>query len=122
MAGIDIQSKVKQGLSKAAKATGSGDLVYLVRETQTGGTPLSPPTITTERILLVNAIFKNIKINQMTNSLIQQGDRELIADADVVLKLNDKVEQGTRKMYVVTNGPVEPAGVNLVYKCIVRDM
>ncbi len=122
MAGIDIQSKVKRGLSKAAKATGSGDLVYLVRETQTGGTPLSPPTITTERILLVNAIFKNIKINQMTNSLIQHGDRELIADADVVLKLNDKIEQGSRKMYVVANEPVEPAGVNLVYKCIVRDM
>jgi len=118
---IDVK-KFRSGLSKAVKATGAGDLVYLVRETQTGGTPLSPPVITTERILLVNAIFKNIKINQMTNALIQQGDRELIANADVVLKLNDKIEQGSRKMYVVTNGPVEPAGVNLVYKCIVRDM
>jgi hypothetical protein len=122
MAGIDIQAKIKRGLSKAVSATGAGDLVYLVRETQSGGTPLNPPTITPEKILLVNAIFKNIKINQMTNSLIQQGDRELIADADVVLKLNDKIEQGTRKMYIVSNEPVEPAGAVLVYKPVVRDM
>ena len=122
MTGIDIQAKVKRGLSRAVNKTGSGNLVYLVRETQTGGTPLSPPIITTERILLVDAIFKNIKINQMTNSLIQAGDRELIANSDIVLKLNDKIEQGSSKMYIVSNEPVEPAGVVLVYKPIVRDM
>ena len=122
MAGIDIQAKVKRGLARAVNKTGSGDLVYLVRETQSGGTPLAPSTITTERILLVDAIFKNIKINQMTNSLIQAGDRELIASSDVVLKLNDKIEQGSRKMYIVSNEPVEPAGAVLVYKPIVRDM
>ena len=52
----------------------------------------------------------------MTNSLIQAGDRELIADSDVVLLLNDKIEQGTRKMYIVSNEPIEPAGVVLVYR------
>ena len=122
MAGVDIQAKVKRGLAKAVNKTGSGDLVFLVRETQSGGTPINPPIITTERILLVNAIFKNININQMTNSLIQQGDRELISDSDVELKLNDKIEQGARKMYIISNDPVEPAGVVLVYKTVVRDM
>jgi len=39
-----------------------------------------------------------------------------------VLRLNDKIEQGTRKMYVVDVGPVEPSGVVLVYKPVVRDM
>ena len=122
MAGVDIQAKVKAGLAKATNAVGSGDLIYLVRETQTGGTPISPPTITTERILLVNAIFKEIKISQFTNSLIQQGDRRLVCGPDVVLRLNDKIEQGTRKMYVVDVGTVEPSGVVLVYKPVVRDM
>ena len=122
MAGVDIQAKVKAGLAKATNAVGSGDLIYLVRETQTGGTPISPPTITTERILLVNAIFKEIKISQFTNSLIQQGDRRLVCGPDVVLQLNDKIEQGTRKMYIVDVGPVEPSGVVLVYKPVVRDM
>lgn len=122
MAGVDIQAKVRAGLKKAVNATGSGDLVYLVRETQTGGTPISPPVITTERFLLVDAIFKNIKINQMTNTLIQAGDRELVANSSVVLKLNDKIEQGSRKMIIVSNEPVEPAGLVLVYKPIVRDM
>ena len=122
MAGVDIQAKVKAGLAKATNAVGSGDLIYLVRETQTGGTPISPPTITTERILLVNAIFKEIKISQFTNSLIQQGDRRLVCGPDVLLKLNDKIEQGTRKMYIVDVGPVEPSGVVLVYKPVVRDM
>ena len=122
MAGVDIQAKVKRGLSKAVNKTGSGELVYLVRETQTGGTPISPPVITTERILLVNAIFKNIKINQMTNTLIQAGDRALVSSSDVVLQLSDKIEQGSRKMIIVSNEPVEPAGVILVHKSIVRDM
>ena len=121
MAGIDIQAKVKRGLSKAVNATGSGDLVYLVKETQTGGTPITPPTITTENILLVDAIFKNININQMTNTLIQEGDRELISSSDVALSINDKIEQGARKMYIVSTKPSEPAGVVLVYKSIVRD-
>ena len=122
MAGFDIQAKVKRGLAKAVNATGSGELVYLVRETQSGGTPISPPTITTENILLVDAIFKNIKINQMTNSLIQQGDRELVSNSDVVLQLNDKIKQGSRDMYIVSTELSEPAGVVLVYKSIVRDM
>lgn len=121
MAGIDIQAKVRRGLSKAVGATGSGDLVYLVKETQSGGTPITPPTITTENILLVDAIFKNISINQMTNTLIQEGDRELISNSDVVLSLNDKIQQGSRLMYVVSTKPSEPAGIVLVYKSIVRD-
>ena len=122
MSGFDIQEEIKAGLAEAAEAVGSGDLVYLVRETQTGGTPINPPTITTERILLVSAIFIEIKISQFTSSLIQQGDRRLVCGPDVVLRLNDKIEQGTRKMYVVDVGPVEPSGVVLVYKPVVRDM
>jgi hypothetical protein len=122
MAGFDIQAKVKAGLAKAVNATGSGDLAYLVKETQSGGTPLNPPTITTENTLLVDAIFKNININQMTNTLIQEGDRELVSSSDVLISVNDKIEQGSRKMYVVSTKPSEPAGVVLVYKSIVRDM
>ena len=122
MSGFDIQEEIKAGLAEAAEAVGSGDLVYLVRETQTGGTPINPPTITTERILLVSAIFIEIKISQFTSSLIQQGDRRLVCGPDVVLQLNDKIEQGTRKMYVVDVVPVEPSGVVLVYKPVVRDM
>jgi len=72
--------------------------------------------------LLKNAVFKSIDINQMTNSLIKEGDRVLISSSSVELKLNDKIEQGSRKMYVVSNAHVEPNGVVLVYKSIVRDM
>jgi hypothetical protein len=122
MGGVDIQAKVKSGLAKAVNAVGSGDLVYLVKETKSGGTPLNPPTVATENILLTNAIFKAIKITQFSSSLIQQGDRQLIASADVELNINDKIEQGSRKMYIVDVGPSEPAGVVLVYKCVVRDM
>jgi len=122
MAGVDVAAKIAKGLAKCNEKLGAGDLVYLVRETQTGGTPINPPTITTERILLKNAVFKSININQMTNSLIQEGDRVLISSSSVGLKLNDKIEQGSRKMYIVSNAPVEPNGVVLVYKPIVRDM
>ena len=122
MSGVDVAAKIAKGLAKANNKLGKGDLVYLVKETQSGGTPINPPTITTEKTLLVDAVFKAIDLNQMTNTLIQEGDRELITTSDVVINLNDKIEQGTRKMYVVSTKPVEPSGVVLAYKSIVRDM
>jgi hypothetical protein len=122
MAGVDVAAKIAKGLAKANEKLGKGELVYLVRETQTGGTPINPPTITTEEILLKDAIFKTININQMTNTLIQEGDRQLVSNSGVVIEVNDKIQQGARKMTVVSTDVAEPAGVVLVYKCVVRDL
>ncbi len=122
MAGVDVAAKIKKGLAKVNVKLGSGELVYLVRETTSGGTPISPPTVITETILLLNAVLKTIKLNQMTNTLIQEGDRELITDSDVEINVNDKIIQGNRKMTVVSAEPVIPIGAVLVYKCVVRDL
>ena len=62
MGSANIQAKIKKGLAKAINKTGStnSELVYLVQETNTGGnTPIDPPVISTNDVLLVNAIFKN---------------------------------------------------------------
>ena len=122
MSGVNVAAKIANGLAKTNNSLGKGEPVYLVKETQTGGTPISPPTITTERILLADAVFKAIDLNQMASTLIQEGDRELVTKSDVAINLNDKIEQGARKMYVVSATPVEPCGVVLAYESIVRDM
>lgn len=122
MAGIDIQAKVRSGLGKAVGATGSGDLVYVTKETSTAGTPISPPVLTKTSVLLVDAIFKSISVSQMTNTLIQQGDRQMVSNSDVAINLGEEITQGSRKMIVVVPGYVEPSGVVLVYKSVVRDM
>ena len=122
MAGVDIQAKVKAGLAKATAAIGSGDKVYLQRKAESAGTPLNPGEITTESIELVDAIFKTISLSQSDNTLVQLGDRYLISSSDVEIKLNDIITQGSRKMIVVQPSIVEPSGVVLVYKSVVRDM
>ena len=122
MSGIDIQAKVKSGLAKATAAIGSGDKVYIQRKTETAGTPLNPGTVSTESIELVDAIFKSISLTQADNTLVQLGDRYLISNSDVEIKLNDIITQGSRQMIVVSPSVVEPSGVVLVYKSIIRDM
>ena len=123
MSGADIQAKVKRGLAKAVDKTGSGDLVYVKKVTVTGGgtSPIDPPTTATENVLLVDAIFKSIDLNQMDNTLVQRGDREMVSNADVELNVNDEITQGARKMYIVSVDRKEPAGVVLSYICVVRD-
>lgn len=121
MTGVDIQAKVKRGLAKAVAKTGSGDLVYVTKVTLTAGDPVNPPVATTESVLLVDAIFKSIDLNQMDNTLVQRGDREMVANADVELKVNEEITQGSRKMIIVSVDKKEPAGVVLSYICVVRD-
>lgn len=120
MSGADIQAKVKAGLAKATAAVGSGELVYLVKKTSTGGTPLAPATVTTEEFLLENAIFKSINVNQFSDSAVVDGDRYLIASSDVEVSVNDIIRQGDDYMIVISTKSPKPSGVLLAQKVIVR--
>lgn len=122
MAGIDINSKVKSGLSKAIKATSSNDadLVYLEVKTRTDGTPMSPGVETTELVLLKDAIFKSYSKSLIDNSLIMDGDRMLVCNGDVVISQNQTIKVGADRWLVKSVDEKTPAGVPLAYIAQVR--
>ena len=126
MAGIDIQAKVKRGLSKAQKATGSASspLVYLVVESGGGGTPSNPIAPVETLVLLVDAIFKDINQNNSSGrfeDLIQSGDRMLVSNGDVEVLPNQLIDVAGVRYLIVDVAPSNPAGVPLSYTSLIRD-
>lgn len=122
MGSANIQAKIKKGLAKAVNKTGSAssELVYLVQETNTGGnTPIDPPVITTNDVLLPNAIFKEYDKNLIGGNIVS-GDRELVSDNTVVIKTGDTIKQGTTQYTVVNLDIKAPTSDVLVYISQVR--
>lgn len=117
-----IRKEVQKGLAIAASiAGGSGaPLVYHIKTTKTGGSPIAEPTVTTEEILLPNAVFTKIKTSLIDGTLIKKGDMSLSADYNAVLEVGDTIRQGDRQFIVVTTDPVAPFGTSLARKCVVR--
>ena len=92
LAAIDIQEKIKRGLSKAINKTGSAssDLVYVEKIVLSGGnSPLDPPVRTPTSTLLVDAVFKSYD-RKLINENIKAGDRELVSNNDVEIKIGVK--------------------------------
>lgn len=122
MGSANIQAKIKKGLAKATSKTGSSssELVYLVQKTNSGGnTPIDPPVITTNDVLLVNAIFKNYN-QSLVGGNIQVGDRQLVCDNSVVISVGDIIKQGSTNYIVIDLGQSAPTSDVLVYTPQVR--
>lgn len=121
MPGKDIQAKIKKGLAKVTEKLGSGELIYLVKATVSTGNPLSPGAVSSENVLLKDAVLRVIKVNQFSNSSAIDGDKELVIGCDVIVKVGDVVTQGASKMAIKTVNYIKPSGVLLAQKCIVRE-
>lgn len=121
MSSSSIVNKIKNGLSKAVKATGSNtsELVYLVVTTSTSTSPLDAGATITTETLLVNAIFKSYDLSLVGGSILA-GDRELVSDSSVEIKTGDTIKQGNTNYIVVSVDKVSPTSDVLVYKSQVR--
>ena len=117
MGSANIQAKVKLGLAKAISKTGSAtsEKVYIVKNTETGGNdPLIPPTVTTESIELVNAIFTEYDTNSIDGN-IQAGDRKLVSNNDVAVITGETVTQGTTRYIIIDVDTKAPTSDVLAY-------
>ena len=121
MSSASIVSKIKSGLSKAVKATGSNksEPVFLVVTTSTSTSPLDAGATVTVETLLVNAIFKSYSL-ALVGASILTGDRELVSDSDVEIKTGDTIRQGNTKYVVISTEKVSPTSDVLIYKSQVR--
>ena len=122
MGSANIQAKIKKGLARAINKTGSAssDLVYLVEKTNTGGnTPINPPVITENDVLLVDAIFKNYDKSLIGGNIVA-GDRQLVSNNDVKIKTGDTIKQGTALYTVIDLDIAAPTSDVLVYTSQVR--
>tara|TARA_R110002096_G_scaffold59922_1_gene149980 strand:+ start:342 stop:713 length:372 start_codon:yes stop_codon:yes gene_type:complete len=121
MGSANIQAKIKRGLSKAVSKTGSAtsELVYLVSESTTDGTPLTPGTTTTTNILLPNAIFKEYDAKTVDVNILA-GDRSLVCDNVTAIKQGDTIQQGA-SFYIVIDVDIKaPTSDVLAYIAQVR--
>lgn len=123
MGSADIQAKIKRGLAKAVSKTGSlsSDKIYLVSETRTGGDGVTPPTITSTDILLVNAVFKSYDAS-MIDTEILTGDRMLVSDNSVAIKQGDKIKEGSKEYVVISVDIKSPTSDRLAYISQVREL
>ena len=121
MAGVDIQAKVRNGLAKAIKATGSSssELVYLVVTSTTATSPLDTGVITSTETLLPNAIFKSFD-KSIDGTNVLTGDRALVSDNAVIVKAGDIIKQGTDKYVIIDVEVKAPASEALAYISQVR--
>ena len=122
MGSANIQAKIKKGLAKAINKTGSAssELVYLVKETNTGGnTPIDPPVTTKTDVLLVNAIFKNYDQSLVGGNIVA-GDRQLVCDNSVIIAEGDTIKQGSTNYIVIDLGQSAPTSDVLSYSPQVR--
>lgn len=121
MSSATIQAKVKYGLAKAATATGSNaaDLVYAVKTTTTGSSPLSAGVTTESDTLLVNALFKEYQ-SFVAGGIIQAGDRALVSNSDVVINTGDIIKQGATRYTVINVETKAPTSDVLAYISQVR--
>lgn len=118
MGAANIQAKIKRGLAKAINKTGSAssDKVFLVSSVQTGGgnTPIDPPVFTDTNVELVNAIFKEYS-QELLGGNIVAGDRQLVCDNAVEIKVGDTIIQGSINYVVISLGQSAPTSDVLVY-------
>jgi hypothetical protein len=121
MGSANIQAKVKKGLAKAVKKTGSvnSDKVYLVSKSTTAGNPLSPGVTTSTSTELTNAIFVDYDAT-MFNINILAGDRKLACDNVTIIKQGDEITQGSTSYIVISLGIVAPTSDVLAYMPQVR--
>ena len=121
MSSASIVSKIKNGLSKAVRKTGSNNSepVFLVVTTSTSTSPLDAGATVTVETLLVNAIFKSYSL-ALVGASILTGDRELVSDSDVEIKTGDTIRQGNTKYVVISTEKVSPTSDVLIYKSQVR--
>ncbi len=117
-----IQGRIKRGLAKAIKKTGSPSIekVYLMQKTAVGGdTPLDTPTVTVTPVLLVDAIFKSYD-KELIGGNIVAGDRELVSNNDVEIQTGDIIKQGNDEFIVIDVDVKAPTSDVLCYIAQVR--
>lgn len=117
MGAANIQAKIRKGLAKAVNKTGSSssEPVYVIKVSESGGdSPLDPPTITKTPTLLINAIFKSYD-KSLLDPNIKQGDRELVSNSDVVIKIGEIITQGSSNYIVVAVDIKAPTSDVLAY-------
>ena len=120
MGSSSIQNKVRKGLARAVKKTGSSasDKVLLITSESTG-TATEIGVVTESSTLLVDAIFTSYNIN-LIGANIQVGDRQLISNNDVVINTGDTIRQGSTDYIVIGPSPTAPTSDVLLYKTQVR--
>ena len=116
MSAASIQAKVKRGLAKAIKATGSptSSKVYLVNTVTTSGSPLSPGTTTSTNVLLTNAVFKSYDAKLFGGAMLA-SDRALVCDNVTSIKQGDTIQEGTELYIVVAVDIKAPTSDVLAY-------
>ena len=121
MAGVDIQAKVKKGLRRANARTGENpNPINKIDVVLSGGDGITPPTKTETPIQLVDAIFQSYDKKYIDGTTIKAGDRMLVSNSDVEIKMGDIITQGQERYKVVTVDDRTPTGVPLVYKSQLR--
>ena len=121
MSAANIQAKIKKGLARAVSKTGSptSELIYLVSETTTAGTPIAPGVTTTANLLLVDGIFNEYDAKLFDGNILA-GDRRLVCNSDVIIKQGDTIKQGTVFYTVVSVDIKAPTSDVLAYIAQVR--
>ena len=121
MASADIQARIKKGLARAVKKTGSSDSqkVYIIKESGGNNDPLNPVTPTSQTIELVNAIFTEYDTNSIDGN-IQAGDRKLVSNKDVAVVIGETITQGASSYIVIDVDTKAPTSDVLAYISQVR--
>ena len=121
MASADIQARIKKGLARAVKKTGSSDSqkVYIIKESGGNNDPLNPVTPTSQTIELVNAIFTEYDTNSIDGN-IQAGDRKLVSNKDVAVVIGETITQGSTSYIVIDVDTKAPTSDVLAYISQVR--
>ena len=116
MSSAQIQKRIKAGLKRAQKKTGSttADKVYLVNKVTISGTPLAPGTTTSTNVELPNAIFIDYDAKYFDINILA-GDRRLICDNVSIVKQGDTITQGAVTYYVVSINVIAPTSDVLAY-------
>ena len=121
MGSAQIQKKIKAGLARAQKKTGSAssEKVYLVKTTTTATSPISGGVTTTTTTELVNAIFIDYDARVFDINILA-GDRKLVCDNVNIIAQGDEITQGSSTYIVINTSIVAPTSDVLVYMPQVR--
>ncbi|MCE9913731.1 hypothetical protein LZ642_19310, partial [Hafnia paralvei] len=66
--------------------------------------------------LSVNGIITQYRLNEIDGTLIQGGDIQLTATAEVEIIIDDRIEVDGKRYRVIAPNPVKPANTLLLYK------
>lgn len=121
MASANIQARIKKGLARAVKKTGSSasEKVYIVKESGGNNDPLNPVTPTKQTLELVNAIFTEYDTNSIDGN-IQVGDRKLVSNSDIPVVIGETITQGSTNYIVIDVDTKAPTSDVLAYISQVR--